>query len=258
MIKRVLSLFWVAVFVVALSPTPKVLFATTEIIVDLSWSGVTNERLAEMVANEDIPHNTTHLYLGGNPLTDISPLAYLTNLNILFLGGWDIVDITPLSSLTNLRELRIIETDVSDISPLETLVKLERLLLSDNNISDISPLSGLVNLRLLDLSRNPITRREVERLRNRLPMTGIVFDWIPRPGHVLGNDYISIGDALQILRHVSGLPSILDDSGGPYVDSAFLSAFIVREFEHGLRPTIEDAIEILRYLVGLPSALDNR
>ncbi len=79
------------------------------------------------------------LFLTENNITDISPLAKLTNLASLWLDGNNITDISPLAKLTNLTELKLNNNNISDISPLVNLTKLADLDLFGNNISDWSP-----------------------------------------------------------------------------------------------------------------------
>ena len=96
--------------------------------------------------------------INSNSVSDISPLAGLTNLTILGLGHNAISDISPVAGLTNLTELFLGNNAISDISPLAGLINLTtRLYLSDNAISDISPLAGLTNLTTLYLDNNAIS-----------------------------------------------------------------------------------------------------
>ncbi len=90
-----------------------------------------------------------------NAITDISPLANLTNLVDLNIHTQDISDLSPLSDLTQLEELRLAGNSFTDISPLRGLYKLQYLELTGNDVTDISPLSGLPNLMQLDLRFNP-------------------------------------------------------------------------------------------------------
>ncbi|MCL2634543.1 MAG: leucine-rich repeat domain-containing protein [Oscillospiraceae bacterium] len=55
--------------------------------IDLSGQGITDEMLAQYVADGTIPQNVTHLSLWGNQITDISTLSGLTNLMWLRLWG---------------------------------------------------------------------------------------------------------------------------------------------------------------------------
>ena len=57
--------------------------------------------------------NQCKLSLWGNEITDVSPLARLTNLQWLQLGDNDIADISPLASLTNLQWLGVVENALS-------------------------------------------------------------------------------------------------------------------------------------------------
>ena len=94
------------------------------------------------------------LYLEGNHISDISPLAGLTALNDLNLGNNSISDISPLADLASLERLELFENQISDISPLAGLTALKELFLGDNQISDISPLAGLTAIHILHLYKN--------------------------------------------------------------------------------------------------------
>ena len=105
------------------------------------------------------------LHLGGrNRITNLRPLANLTNLVQLHLWQRRVegmppvtnLDISPLSELINLEFLVLERSGISDISSLAGLINLDELSLMDNGISDISPLAGLKKLRALYLSHNQI------------------------------------------------------------------------------------------------------
>ena len=72
----------------------------------------------------------------------------------LFLHGRDVTDLTPLAELTELTELLIYETKVTDISPLAKLTKLTTLKIRRTILNDITPLASLTNLRELELILN--------------------------------------------------------------------------------------------------------
>ncbi|MYC59758.1 MAG: hypothetical protein F4X09_06125 [Gammaproteobacteria bacterium] len=97
------------------------------------------------------------LGLSSNDISDVSPLADLTNLRRMNVWGNDIGDISPLSELINLEYLKLDRNKIEDISPLSGLVSLNNLILSFNDITDISALSGLNNLRELWLDGNDIS-----------------------------------------------------------------------------------------------------
>ena len=118
------------------------------------------------------------LYLGGrNRITDLRPLANLTNLVHLHIWHREVADMPPvtnldislLSGLINLEDLVLENSGISDISPLTQLKGLRGLGLSANNIEDISPLAELKELQRLDLSENNI--------KDLSPLAGLTNLW---------------------------------------------------------------------------------
>ena len=112
--------------------------------------------------------NLIHLDLGAelvqvlgivnsNSISDISPLAGLTQLTSLDLENNSISDISPLGGLTNLTQLYLSDNAITDISPLGGLYQLTTLWIQSNSITDLSPLGRLTNLTWLDLRSNAIT-----------------------------------------------------------------------------------------------------
>ena len=75
----------------------------------------------------------TSLDLDGYPselglsITDVSPLASLTNLTMLDLSSNGIVDIAPLTSLTRLMQLDLGSNDITDVTALAHLPQLMEL-----------------------------------------------------------------------------------------------------------------------------------
>jgi hypothetical protein len=198
-------------------------------MVSIPFQNVTSEQLVEIVASGLIPPYTTQLDLSFNQISDLTPLAELTHLEglSLFLSNNQISDLTPLAEMTNLREL----------------------ILSGNQITDVSPVSGLANLWSLVLFNNPITN--VSDLDD-LSTTDTFHDNdsnipVNMYGRLVGMGHATIQDALQILRFVVGLDSIIDEC-----DAAFQAALIVSTDT----PGIGDALQILRHVSGLPSELD--
>jgi formylglycine-generating enzyme required for sulfatase activity len=93
----------------------------------------------------------------------------------LDLWSNNISDITPLAGLTNLQWLDLWSNNISDLSPLAGLTNLTRLGLSNNNISDLTPLAGLTNLEWVYLVDNPITASQKAMLEAALPNTRITW-----------------------------------------------------------------------------------
>jgi hypothetical protein len=69
---------------------------------------------------------------------------------------------------------------------------------------------------------------------------------IVMPGQVLGNSNVGVLDALEILRYIVGLDSIINECH---------SAFNAARITGGETPTVHDAIQILRHSVGLPNMI---
>ena len=87
-----------------------------------------------------------NLTLDHTKVNDLSPVATLTKLQTLNLTGTQVSDISPLVALTGLQNLKLEGTHIKDVSPLVALNRLETLWLDRTNISDISPLAGLTDL----------------------------------------------------------------------------------------------------------------
>ena len=98
----------------------------------------------------------TFVLLGGNPISDISPLADLAQLRILNMAGCQISDIRPLANLTCLESLHLHSNQIEDITPLANLTGLTDLWLVNNHITDARPLEKLTLLEELRIHRNLI------------------------------------------------------------------------------------------------------
>ena len=101
--------------------------------------------------------NLRTLAIGGNELSDLRPVAKLIHLERLY--AWDnrnLTDISPLANLTDLRYIDLNGCKVSDITPLMNLEQLTSLKLRGNRILDVSSLRHLVNLEELEIEDNPI------------------------------------------------------------------------------------------------------
>jgi len=83
----------------------------------------------------------------------------LNKRRILDLSSHKISDLSPLAPLTNLTELYLSYNQIKDLSPLSRLTNLNFLFLESNQISDLSPLSQLTNLNWLFVGGNPINNK---------------------------------------------------------------------------------------------------
>ena len=158
--------------------------------------------------------------VNSNSVSDLSPLAELTNLEFLILDSNTISDISAVAGLTNLESLVLDSNTISDISAVAGLTNLTFLNLRDNSISDISPVAGLTNLTFLGLGSNTISDiSPVAGLTNLTDLSlgsNTISDISPVAGLtnltflILGDNTISDISAIAGLTNLTGL--ILGDN----------------------------------------------
>ena len=115
--------------------------------------GATNLKELEL-GREDVGDGS---WQNSNSVSDLSPLAGLTQLEGLNLRQNAVKDISALAGLTHLTHLSVEENRVSDVSALIRLTNLVDLWLDGNQISDISPLGGLTQVTRLGIGVNNIS-----------------------------------------------------------------------------------------------------
>ncbi len=91
------------------------------------------------------------VFLDRTNISDLTPLAALTQLQELHVNSTGVSDLTPLAALTQLQELCVNGTEVSDLTPLAGLTHLRRLDIGFTQICDLMPLAGLTHLEDLDV-----------------------------------------------------------------------------------------------------------
>jgi internalin A len=75
----------------------------------------------------------------------------MRSLGFLNLDLTSVTDISPVAGLTNLIQIQVGDGDVSDLTPLANLINLETLWSQRNRVTDITPILGLTGLRILNL-----------------------------------------------------------------------------------------------------------
>ena len=90
-------------------------------------------------------------FLDDEDVNFISELTWLERLNIS--NNTDITDISPLASITQLKSLDVYNTHISDISSLTSLSSLEELDISKTDVTDLSCLSHFEKLTSLNISK---------------------------------------------------------------------------------------------------------
>ena len=101
--------------------------------------------------------NLSFLHIGGNSISDLSPLAGLTKLDFLDAQDNLISNISPLKGLTNLRGLILTGNLIANLLPLEGLTNLEALRVNRNLINDFSPITNLTTLKEIWLANSSIS-----------------------------------------------------------------------------------------------------
>ena len=124
-------------------------------------SDLTGLQAATNLTSLDLgPEKVANEWRNSNAVTDLSPLAGLTQLTSLHLPNNSISDISAVAGLTNLTWLNLWGNSVSNISAVAGLTNLKDLYLGDNNISDISPLAantGLGSGDTVNVKSNPLS-----------------------------------------------------------------------------------------------------
>lgn len=119
---------------------------------------LSNKKLTDKdIKNLKYMKNVTEIILNNNKLTDLSPLAELTQLEKLTFHDNNVSDISFAKKLTKLKVFGAGNNGIKDISALKGHSELEELWLYGNNISDISALKGCKKLKKVDFANNRIT-----------------------------------------------------------------------------------------------------
>ncbi len=130
-----------------------------------------NVPIADLTGLE-VATNLTDLNLslngGEGDITNLTPIAGLTQLVHLAFVRNQVQDISPLAGLTNLVTLRMFANDITDISVIANMPQLNLLWMGDNRIVDLGPVSGLTNLQFLSAYGNEISDLEPLRGLTRL------------------------------------------------------------------------------------------
>ena len=134
----------------------------------------TNEELAPLLK---YCKDLVALDLGHNAISDLSPLAQLTKLQVLILADNPITDISALGELPELWYLELfLCKQIEDFSALSNISKLADVNLSyDTGLKDLSVFFPLQELRFVMIRGTRVSSSQVKELRDRNPGAKIVF-----------------------------------------------------------------------------------
>lgn len=112
------------------------------------------------------------LDVGHNNVSDLSFLSAFPKLRRLIVidSKVPVTDISPLADLNDLEYVELFMQNITDISALAGKVRLLDLNLCHNDITDLTPLHSCVNLERLWISYNKnLPQEEIDRLQEALP-----------------------------------------------------------------------------------------
>lgn len=110
--------------------------------------------------------------LGHNNVSDLTFLQNWPKLRRLIIidSKTPVTDLSPLAALDDLEYVELFMQNITDISPLANKTKLLDLNLCHNNVTDLSPLYTCTALERLHISYNPnLPQEEVDKLQAALP-----------------------------------------------------------------------------------------
>lgn len=122
--------------------------------------------------------NLLAIDVGHNNVSDLSFLANYPNLRRLIVidSRTPVTDISVLALLPDLEYVELFMQDITDLTPLANHTKLLDLNLATNNITDLSPLYSCVNLQRLWISSNPnLTVEEIEEFQRHVPGCQVIY-----------------------------------------------------------------------------------
>lgn len=125
--------------------------ATVKAIIDVA-GGTTCEDSAKAAAA------LTELDISGKELTEISAVAFLSNLTTLNISNNKVSDISAVKGLTKLTKLNLAQNTVTDISAVAALTALDTLNISKNSVNDLGAIKDLPALKTLRADNNQIEK----------------------------------------------------------------------------------------------------
>ena len=182
--------------------------ATQLRILDLTWhTGVTDlDPIAQLTQLRELNIYRTNVI-------DLTPIAQLTQLSKLDISGTGVVDLTPIAQLTQLKELRIRNTGVTDLTPLSGLTQLSKLHMWGTPINDLTPLAQLTRLTEIRITvYTTIAASDIRLLEASTPQplteatlngSSVILTLLPS-----GASYDKSIDNLRNALMVSGIPGV--------------------------------------------------
>lgn len=99
----------------------------------------------------------TQVSIESCPVSDISPLAGLENLEEVSLYNCKVNDVSALAGKETITKLNLSANELTDISGMTGLTGLRTFIFSDNQITDISVLAECTDMREMHFIGTPVT-----------------------------------------------------------------------------------------------------
>lgn len=160
------------------------------------------------------------LELTGNHISNLTPLAGLVGLHQMHIGENPITDISPLASVTSLQQLWIYATQVTDFSPLYGLEHLDDVHFATMNLTDIGFISHLTHLKICKLNSNNIS--SISPLSGLTALEGLdlSMNQISNLGPLTG--LTNLNDLSLVYNQISDVQPLVDNSGLATGDIVYL------------------------------------
>ncbi|MBE0663593.1 MAG: leucine-rich repeat domain-containing protein [Bacteroidales bacterium] len=148
-------------------------------------------------------------------ISDLSPLAKLSELKTINISGSHVDDLTPIRNLTRLENLIISKTFVQRLDPLRHAINMKSLDISNTTINDLSPVSAFPSLERINFANTLVedltALTDLSLLRDIRLTNTPVMDLNPLGGLIscivldISNTNISSIDALGDLQSLERL-----------------------------------------------------
>ena len=94
---------------------------------------------------------------GNKSITDLNPLAELSDLHVLNCSGTNVSDINPIRNLNSIKDLNISNTEITDISNLRYANVVQNFKADSTDVSDISIVKYFKDLNNLSISGTDVS-----------------------------------------------------------------------------------------------------
>ncbi len=123
------------------------------------WINIFQRHLKSLNVTASISeYKTEELESSNQQIPSREDLHRIAQLQIISIkNNYNITDLRPLAELTNLRNLQVVNTRFSDLSPIKNLKKLRSIDISYNPVSNLSAMISLSEMVYLNIANTSVT-----------------------------------------------------------------------------------------------------